>query len=114
MKVENYTDTKPVQEMPGVIIRDVISADDGAPNFVMRIFEVEPGHATKPHTHWWEHEIFVFSGKGAVVGDDGETEIGTNTIIYTEPDELHGFTNKGDEPLRYILLNPRSHLEPKG
>ena len=33
MKVSNYLDTKPVQELPGVVKREVISADDGAPRF---------------------------------------------------------------------------------
>ena len=114
MKVSKYLDTKPVQELPGVVVRDVINADDGAPNFCMRIFEVEPGSSTTPHTHWWEHEVFVLSGQGVVVDEQGEIEIAEESVIYIAPWELHGFTNKGSKPLRYILLNPLSHLEPKG
>jgi len=33
MKVSDYLDTKPVQELPGVVKREVITADDGAPLF---------------------------------------------------------------------------------
>ena len=43
MKVSSYLDTKPTQELPGVVKREVINADDGAPNFCMRVFDVEPG-----------------------------------------------------------------------
>jgi len=113
MKVESYLDTRSVEENPGVAIRDVITAEDGAPNFCMRLFELEPGAATVTHTHWWEHEVFVLSGRGVVVGEGGETEMAEGTVIYTAPWELHGFTNNGNVPLRYILLNPLPHLEPK-
>ena len=113
MKVSKYLDTKPEQELPGVMVRDVLTADDGAPNFRMRIFEVIPGAATVPHTHWWEHEVFVLSGRGAVVGEQGEVEITEGSIIFTAPEELHSFVNKGKETLRYIMLNPLPHLKPK-
>jgi len=109
MKVSNYLDTKPVQERPGVVVRDVIGAEDGAPRFCMRVFEVEPGSSTTPHTHWWEHEVFVLSGQGAVAGEQGEIPIAKDSVIFIAPDEHHYFVNKGNEPLRYILLNP---LEP--
>ncbi len=95
------------------MVRDVITAEDGAPNFRMRIFTVAPGAATKPHTHWWEHEVFVLSGRGVLVGEQGEIEITRDSVIYTAPEELHGFVNKGNEPLRYIMLNPLPHLKPK-
>ena len=36
MKVSSYQDTEPVQELPGVVKREVINANDGAPNFCMR------------------------------------------------------------------------------
>ncbi|GAH97355.1 unnamed protein product, partial [marine sediment metagenome] len=36
MKVSNYLDTKPIQDLPGVVKREVITADDGAPHFCMR------------------------------------------------------------------------------
>ena len=105
MKVSNYLDTEPVQERPGVTVRDVISTEDGATRFVMRIFEVEPGASTNPHTHWWEHELFVLSGRGAVVGEQGETEIVKDSVIFIASDEHHYSVNKGNEPLCYILLN---------
>ena len=53
MKVSNYLDTKHVEELPGVVKREVISAEDGAPRFCMLVFEVQSGSSTIPHTHWW-------------------------------------------------------------
>jgi len=87
MKVSSYLDTNPIQELPGVVIRDVITADDGAPHFCMRVFEVEPGSSTTPHSHWWEHEVFVVSGRGVVVGKQAETQIGEGSVIFIAPEE---------------------------
>ena len=50
----------------GVKIRWLIGEQDGAPNFAMRHFEVAPGGHTPHHSHDWEHEVFVLSGRGKV------------------------------------------------
>ena len=55
----------------GVTKRVMIGPDDGAPNFVMRVFTVEPGGHTPLHSHDSEHEVYVVGGRGAVV--EGET-----------------------------------------
>ncbi len=114
MRVSKYFDSEPIEERSGVVVRDVIRADDGAPNFYMRVLEIAPGSSTAPHTHWWEHEVFVLDGQGVVAGETGETPIARDSVIFTAPDEPHCFINRGDEPLRFILLNPLGHLEPKG
>jgi len=106
MKVSNYLGTKPVQELSGVVKREVITADDGAPNFCMRVFEVEPGSSTPLHSHPWEHEVFVLSGRGVVVGEGGETQIAKDSVVFVPPDEHHCFVNNGNEPLRFICLIP--------
>ena len=106
MKVSNFRDTKPTQEMPGVTERDVITAADGAPNFCMRVFEVEPGCSTPYHTHVWEHEVIILSGQGVVVSEEKETPIEKDTVVFIPPDEPHCFTNNSDETLRFTCLIP--------
>ena len=106
MKVCNYLDIEPIPEMPGVMKRDVITAGDGAPNFCMRVFEVEPGSSTPHHSHQWEHEVFILSGRGVAVGEQGETQIAKDTVVFIPPDEKHCFINKGNEPLRFICVIP--------
>jgi len=106
MKVRNYLDTKPIHELPGVVKREVITADDGAPNFCMRVFEVEPGSSTPSHSHWWEHEVFILSGQGVVVSGQGETPIGKGSVIFVAPNEHHCFLNNSNETLRFICVIP--------
>ena len=106
MKVSDYRDTEPTQEMPGVTKRDVITAADGAPNFCMRVFEVASGCSTPYHTHVWEHEVMILSGQGMVVSEEKETPVARDTVVFIPPDELHCFTNNGDETLRFTCLIP--------
>ena len=106
MKIRNYLDTEPIEEVSGVLKREVISAKDGAPRFCMRIFEVEPGSSTPSHSHWWEHEVFVLSGQGVVVNGQGEAPIGKDSVIFVAPNEQHCFVNNSNEPLRFICVIP--------
>ena len=107
MKVASYLDTEPMQKSPpGVVRREVINADDGALNFCLRIFDVEPGSSTVSHEHPWEHEYFIYSGRGIVVGDQAEIEIAKDSVIFIAPNEHHSIVNNGDEPLRFVVATP--------
>jgi quercetin dioxygenase-like cupin family protein len=106
MKVSKYLDAKPIQELPGVVKREVVNADDGAPNFCMRVFEVEPGSSTPSHSHPWEHEAYILSGKGVVVSSDKETPIARDSVVFVPPNEHHCFINNGNETLRFICVIP--------
>ena len=108
MKVSKYLDTKPIQELAGVVKREVITADDGAPHFCMRVFELEPGSSIPLHSHPWEHEVFVLSGQGVVVGEQGETPIAKDSVVFVPPNERHGFVNNSNQPLRFICVIPLS------
>jgi len=106
MKIANYLDVKPTQEVPGVTKREIITADDGAPNFCMRVFEVAPGSSTPSHSHPYEHEVFVFSGRGLALSEAGATQIARDSVIFVAPNEHHCFVNNGNETLRLICVIP--------
>ena len=102
MKVSNYLETEPTEEVPGALKREVITEKDGAPNFAMRVIEVKPGGSSPSHSHPWEHEVFILSGQGVVKGEQGESQIEKESVIYIAPDEKHCFVNNGNEPLRFV------------
>lgn len=106
MKVSSYLDTKPVQELPGIVKREVINADDGAANFCMRVFDVAPGAFTPSHQHPWEHEVFVLSGRGVVVSGEGETQIAKDSVVFVPADEHHCFINNSSRVLRFLCVIP--------
>ena len=106
MNITNYRDSEPIEEVKGVFKREVITADDGAPLFSMRVFEVDPGSSTPSHSHPWEHETFILSGRGVVVGEEGASLIGKESVVFVAPNEPHCFVNTGNEPLRFICVIP--------
>ena len=108
MKVEDYTQTpeETYGDLEGVTLRWVIDKSDGAPNFAMRVIDVEPGYNTPYHTHGYEHEVFVLHGVGVVRSPEGDTPITRGTVVYVPPDDEHGFFNQGDEVLRFICVIP--------
>ena len=58
-----------VEGAKDVTVRWVISEDDGAPNFAMRIFEFKPDGHSPYHSHDWEHEIFILNDDGHLTID---------------------------------------------
>lgn len=97
-----------VREMDAekVWIRWLISKDDGAPNFSMRFFEIEPGGRTPLHSHPWEHEIFILNGKCKAVLGCEERIVNTQAAIYVPPNLRHCFINIGEGKLTLLCLIP--------
>jgi quercetin dioxygenase-like cupin family protein len=106
MKIQNYHEAKGNKAAPGVIMRVVAGPDEGAPTFVMRVFEIQPGSTTTHHSHPWEHEVFVVSGKGALRSDDADRPLAEGDAVLVMPDETHSFANTGDDILIVICVVP--------
>jgi quercetin dioxygenase-like cupin family protein len=86
--------------------RILLSPREGAPTFTMRRFEDAPGGCTMRHTHNYEHEIYVLSGKGHAWSQSGEVEIGPNDSILILPNEAHQILNSSAESLVFLCLIP--------
>ena len=107
-RVEGVTPAEILEKgVKGVGMKVLISETNGAPNFVMRIFEIEPGGHTPYHTHDWEHEIFVVDGKGALKQGDVEHPLEKDSFALVVPGEEHQFLNKGDGAFRFICVVPK-------
>lgn len=76
-------------------------------NFAMRRFTIKKDGYTPLHKHDWEHEVFVLSGRGALVDSNGnEKELLPGKFAYVEPNELHQFRNKGDDDFIFLCIIP--------
>ncbi|OGO30958.1 MAG: hypothetical protein A2Z29_01020 [Chloroflexi bacterium RBG_16_56_11] len=106
MKVQNYRQVKNIIAGSGVTMRVVAGPAEKAPNFVMRVFEIEKGSATPLHTHPWEHEIFIVSGKGVVRGAGRESPLQEGDAVTVLPGEQHSFLNTGRDIFRLICVVP--------
>lgn len=109
MKIIRKEDMEPkipqMEGIKGVKLRALITDKDGAKNFALRVFDVEPGGNTPFHTHAWEHEVYILSGSGKIQRENDSVDITADTAAYIEPDEKHSFV-AGDDGLSFICVVP--------
>lgn len=89
-----------------VEIRWLISKEDGAEHFAMRMFEVQPGGHTPLHTHTEEHEVFIIEGQGALVYEGREHPFEAEHVIFVPSNKEHRFKNTGCGLLRMLCIIP--------
>lgn len=110
MKHQHYTEVEDqVPEEEGVkdtTIRWLITKDDGADNFAMRIFTLQPGGHTPYHKHDWEHEVFIVEGQGAAVSEGKEEPFKPGDFIFIPSMEMHQFKNTSGNVVRILCLIP--------
>lgn len=114
MKVINYQQVEARQHeqavseevAKGVWVRPLITEEDGAPNFMMDVFEIEPGGHTALHAHPWEHQAFVLSGEGTIRAGDTDHPIKPGSVVFIAANEEHQFRNSGKHPLELLCVIP--------
>lgn len=110
MKVIHYTQEAGTRidndQIKGVTARVVIGKADGAPNFCMRVFDMERGGCSPRHTHAWEHEIFFHAGRGEVWQDGRWTPVQSGSVAFIPGSAVHQIRNTGDDPLTFVCLVP--------
>lgn len=110
MKHVRYKDVEletPDEEgIKDVKVRWIISEEDGAKNFTMRVFEIKPGGYTPLHQHDWEYEVCVLDGNGKTKDQNTEKSFDQGDILFIPPNEWHQFVNDTDDMLKIICLIP--------
>jgi quercetin dioxygenase-like cupin family protein len=91
----------------GTFIQEFVTARDGAPNFALRVFELQPGGHTPYHAHAWEHENYVLEGEGVLVNPDGSTtSLKPGDAAFVPPNQKHQYRNTGSSVFRFICCIP--------
>jgi len=110
--IRHYSEVKvePVEmaEAEKIAVRWLIAEREGAPNFYMRLFEIQPGGYSPRHKHDYEHEIFILEGRAVVVYDGDKYHVGPGYVVYIPPNAEHQVRNVGEELLRFLCLIPAS------
>jgi quercetin dioxygenase-like cupin family protein len=106
MQIRNFDDVAVMPYAGGIAKRVMIGPKQGAPTFVMRIFDLPRGGSSPWHQHDWEHEVYVLVGKGFAVSKDGETPIRPGDSIFIAPNEMHCLKNGGRGAFRFMCLVP--------
>jgi quercetin dioxygenase-like cupin family protein len=90
----------------GVEGRVMIGAADGAKNFCMRLFLIEPNGHTPCHSHQWEHELFIHEGAGEVLISETWSKVAPGTAVFVPGNTTHQIKNTGDKTLAVVCLIP--------
>jgi len=89
-------------------MQELLTEAEGAPNFAMRLFEIEPGGHTPQHSHPWEHEIYVLSGEGEI-RSDSVIPFKSSEALLVPSNTLHQFYNSSStQPLHFLCLIPNT------
>lgn len=107
----HYTDKEAITQTKAgttnTTMRWLLTREDGAGNFAMRVVRIEKDGFVGMHGHPYEHEIFILSGKGIAKEATGqEEEMNPGDFFLIKPDVEHSFINTGDEPLELICCIP--------
>jgi quercetin dioxygenase-like cupin family protein len=92
----------------GVTMAVAIGAEEGAPTFTMRMFNVAPGGHTPSHAHAWEHEVYIQGGAGTFRGETGDVPLKAGDTVFVPGGETHQFVAATDAPLQFICLVPNN------
>ena len=109
MKIFNYQNVEAKNADEGASklkVRWLITKEMGAPNFAMRLFEMEPKGHSPFHSHPWEHEVFILEGEGVVASEEGEKKFRAGDVIFILPNEKHQLKNNGEKNVKFLCLVP--------
>ncbi|MEM1676144.1 MAG: cupin domain-containing protein [Desulfurococcaceae archaeon] len=87
-------------------IKWLFSDRDGALTFAVRVFEIEPGGWIKPHSHPWEHGIYVLEGVGDVRIGSRVYRVTSGSYLYIPPNVEHEYRVVGDKSVKFICIIP--------
>jgi len=109
MKVFHYqsVEAKNAEEGASKLkVRWLITKEMGAPNFAMRLFEMQPKGHSPLHNHSWEHEVFILEGEGIAVSEQGEKKFSAGDVIFILPNEKHQLKNNSEKTVKFLCLVP--------
>ena len=84
----------------------ILDEGDGAPNFRMRRYRLEPGAEVPKHTNGVEHEVHTVAGEYVVGIDDEEHAVSAGDSLLIPAGTVHWFRNESDEESSFICMVP--------
>jgi quercetin dioxygenase-like cupin family protein len=85
----------------------LIGNQEGAPNYIMRYFRLEPGGHSRLERHPQEHQVLILHGRGQTTIGVDEYEVNPFDAIFIEGNELHQFRNSSIDPFGFICIIPK-------
>lgn len=111
MRIKHYAEVPveipKMEGVKGTTLRWLIAKNDGAKNYAMRLFELEPAGVIPMHDHNdTEHEIFIVEGSAILKTADKEVALRPGMAIFVEPGDRHSFVNNSKKPFKFLCIVP--------
>lgn len=87
-------------------IQWIINREHGAHNFLMRRFVLAKNGTTPLHSHAYEHEIYVLSGRGLVTDGKNEIALAKDSAVFVPAGQSHQFKNANAEDFVFLCMVP--------
>ena len=84
----------------------LLDESDGAPNFAVRRFTLDPGATVPKHTNEVEHEQYVLAGEYVVGIGDEEYEVSAGDSLLIPAGAVHWYRNDGEEAGAFLCAVP--------
>ena len=78
---------------------EVIMEIPPAKEFRITIARLKPGAAAHPHSHEWEHAMYIMKGKGRFVIEGQEAILSEGMLGFAPQNAIHSVENIGKEEL---------------
>lgn len=95
-----------VPDISGVLKQVLVGPDDGAPNFVIRYFQIESGGYSRKESHPQEHGILVLHGQARIQLNDDIHVLNPLDVVFIPGGDEHQLKNVGAETLGFICVIP--------
>mgnify|MGYP000421487694 FL=1 len=102
---------EPVDAADGLSKGVLVDADDGAPNFAIRRFTLDPGAEVPKHTNAVEHEQYVLEGEYVVGIADEEHVVSAGDSLLIPAGTVHWYRNEADEQGAFLCAVPNGDDE---
>ncbi len=100
---------RPVEHAQGARMQVLVGPLDGAENFVLRRFKLDPGGIIPRHRHpVVEHEQYVLSGRIQLQLGEEVREVTAGTAVYIPAGVPHRYHNPGPEPAEFLCVVPHT------
>lgn len=106
IKRAGETEYERLSKADGVEKAVIIDESDGAPNFRMRRYRLEPGAEVPKHTNGVEHEVHTVTGEYVVGIEDEEYTVSAGDSLLIPAGTVHWFRNETDEESAFVCMIP--------
>ena len=86
--------------------RRVLSAEDGATNYIMAYRGLEPGSTAPKHIHAGEHMGFVLEGTVILQVDGVDYFASEGDVVLVPPNAEHEWRSNSDQKAAWLVFNP--------